>query len=72
MRLAAPRAHLVFRVALVVIPGRDNTIIIGNKTLRERLGIGIMSGLKSPTLRGLEKNAKLSAEKVTAMPTMAK
>lgn len=59
-------------LALAVIPGRDNVMIIGNKTLRERLGIDIMAGLKRAALRGLGQNAEVSAEKVTIMATIAK
>lgn len=45
--LATPWAPVVFSLALTVIPGSDNVLIIGNKTLRERLGIDIMEGLKA-------------------------
>lgn len=43
---------------------------MGNKTLHERLGIDVMTGLESGALYGLEQNAEVKAEDVAIMATM--
>lgn len=59
-------------MALAIIQGIDNVLIIGNKSLRKRLGIDGMEGLESAALHGLEQNAGVSEEEVAIMATMAK
>ena len=39
--LQAPHGHISFRVDFVILPGSDDVMIIGSKTLRESLDIDI-------------------------------
>ena len=41
MKLQAPHGRISFRVAFVILPGSDDVMIIGSKTLRESLDIDI-------------------------------
>lgn len=68
---ATPWAPVVFSLALAIIPGSDNVLILGNKTMRERLGLTfgqiwgtIILGLKSAALRDLGQNAQVLAKEV--------
>ena len=40
--LQAPHGRISFRVAFVILPGSDDVMIIGSKTLRESLDIDIV------------------------------
>ena len=40
--LQTPRGRISFRVAFVILPGSDDVMIIGSKTLRESLDIDIV------------------------------
>ena len=42
MTLQAPHGRISFRVAFVILPGSDDIMIIGPKTLRESLDIEIV------------------------------
>ena len=44
--LMTPWAPVIFDVTLAIVPGDDDVLIIGSKTLRERLGIDVMEGLR--------------------------
>lgn len=57
LTLATPRASVVVILAVVIFPGIGKLHDRGNKTLRERLGIDVMAGLKSAALRGLVQSA---------------
>lgn len=55
--LATPWAPEVSTLALAIIPERDNVVNIGNKNLREPLGIDVMAGLEGTALCALGQNA---------------
>ena len=48
--LQAPHGRISFRVAFVILPGSDDVIIIGSKTLRESLDIDMMQAFHQRVL----------------------
>lgn len=70
--LATPWAPAVFSLSLFAIPGSDSVLIMGNKTLRERLDIDSMASVKGEAWRGLGRNAEVSAEELPVLATMAR
>ena len=42
-----------FTMPFIVLQGRDDVVIIGQKTLREKLGIDVMAQLKASVLKAL-------------------
>ena len=40
-----------FTMPFIVLPGRGDVVIIGQKTLREKLDIDVMAQLKAPVLK---------------------
>ena len=44
--IGTPWGPAVISTAFAVIPGTDSVLIIGSKTLREKLGIDVMASLK--------------------------
>ena len=51
--LNAPRAPVVINLVLAVIPGEDDVLIVGNKTVKDRLGIDVMACLNGTAITGL-------------------
>lgn len=47
-RLLAP---VGIKVVMVVLPGGDDVLILGSKTLLEQLGIDVMNGLRGTALK---------------------
>lgn len=43
-------------LSLVVLPGIDNLLILGSRTMRERLGVDVVTPLKDNIVRGAKKN----------------
>lgn len=41
-----PWAPLVVRLTVAILPGGDDTLVLGSKTLREKLHIDVMDGLR--------------------------
>ena len=44
--IMTPKAPVTVRLALAVMPGEDDLLILGSKTLREKLSIDVMKQVK--------------------------
>ena len=47
LTIESPLGPVRFTMPLIVLPGRGDVVIIGQKTLREKLGIDVMAQLKA-------------------------
>ena len=52
MAIGTPWGPVVISTAFAVIPGTDSVLILGSKTLREKLGIDVMASLKGKAQGG--------------------
>ena len=69
----APWAPVVIGLVLAVTPGDDGVLIVGNKTMKDRLGIDVMACLNRTSITGLRQNSEdMSGETVAQLAMIGK